>query len=195
MLDGLHVIEVDGVKDTRYKHWCGANPAFVSNLRTWGEAGTVTVKSLATPKIADRGIQCMMVGYPPDHTSDCYEMWDPATGGVHTTRDIIWLKRMYFEKLIRLPPPEIDTQGGDLAVKIPQAVILGAGEDNVQLGYETTDNETTEAEEGNENETEVENEPEAEAASEGTRTRSGRAVRMPERLIEEMRQQAIMRSS
>jgi hypothetical protein len=70
---------------------CGHNPKFIEHLRTWGEVRTVNLKSKGTPKIADRGIQCMMVGYSTNHTSDCYEMWDPITGGVHTTRDIIWL--------------------------------------------------------------------------------------------------------
>jgi hypothetical protein len=83
LLDGLHVIELDGKLDTRYKHWCGKNPKFIGHLRTWGEAGTVSLKSKATPKIADRGIQCMMVGYSTDHTGDCYDMWNPETGGIH----------------------------------------------------------------------------------------------------------------
>lgn len=37
----------------------------------------------------------MFVGYPKEHDSDTYEMWDPITGGIHVTRDVIWLKRMY----------------------------------------------------------------------------------------------------
>jgi hypothetical protein len=98
LLNGLHVIELDGIQATRYEHWCGSNPKFANHLRTWGKAGTVNLKSKATPKVADRGIQCMMVGYSTNHTGDCYEMWDPNTGGVHTTRDIIWPKRMYFTK-------------------------------------------------------------------------------------------------
>ena len=34
LLDGLQVIELDGVKATRYEHWCGKNPAFSKHLRT-----------------------------------------------------------------------------------------------------------------------------------------------------------------
>jgi hypothetical protein len=47
-----------------------------------------------TPKIADRGIQCVFVGHSKDHDGDCYEMWYPKTNRVYTTRDVIWPNRM-----------------------------------------------------------------------------------------------------
>ena len=72
LLDGLVTIDLDGVTATRYEHWCGKNPEFAKNLRTWGEAGTVTVKTKMTPKVKDRGIQCMFVGYALDHPGDTY---------------------------------------------------------------------------------------------------------------------------
>jgi hypothetical protein len=125
LLDGLRVITLDGVIDTRYKHWCGTNPKFVEHLCTWGEVGTVNLKEIGTPKIADRGIQCMMVGYSTDHTSDCYEMWDPATGGLHKTRTIIWLKGMYVPKVSLDPPAD----GDDIQVTITvQHSSIKAGE-------------------------------------------------------------------
>jgi hypothetical protein len=99
-LDGLTVTEIDGVKDTRYKHWCGENPKFVNHLRTWGEAGTVKLRTRATTKVEDRGKPCMFVGYSKGHHGDCYEMWDPDTHMVHQSRDVIWLKRMFFERAI-----------------------------------------------------------------------------------------------
>jgi hypothetical protein len=37
-----------------------------------------------------------MLGYADDHAGDVYRMWDPDTDGVHETRDVTWLKRMYF---------------------------------------------------------------------------------------------------
>lgn len=40
-----------------------------------------------------------MANYSTDHTSNCYDMWSPTTGGIHTTQDIIWLKQMYFPKV------------------------------------------------------------------------------------------------
>ena len=98
LLDGLTVITIDGKADTRYKHWCGSNPKFTNHLRTWGEAGTVTLRDHKSGKIIDRGVHCMFVGYATDHAGDCYRMWDPTTGRVHLTRDIRWLKRMFFTK-------------------------------------------------------------------------------------------------
>jgi hypothetical protein len=46
LLDGLVPIEIDGITKTRYEHWSDkGNPKFADHLRTWGEAGTVTLKS------------------------------------------------------------------------------------------------------------------------------------------------------
>jgi hypothetical protein len=98
-LDGLTVIKIGNNEATRYEHWCGKNPEFSEYLRTWGEVGTVKIKTNATPRIGDRGVQCMCVGYSLDHTADCYEMWDPATSRVHQTRDVIWLNRMYYNRI------------------------------------------------------------------------------------------------
>ena len=73
-------------------------PAFAKHLRTWGEAGTVKIKTKTTPKLADRGVQCMMVGYALDHDGDCYRMWNPETNSVYETRDVVWMKWMYYQK-------------------------------------------------------------------------------------------------
>jgi len=69
----------------------------------WEEAGTVKTKTKTTPKLNDQGVPCMFVGYAVDHPGDCYRMYDPKTQRVHITRDIIWLKRMYYEKPTRIP--------------------------------------------------------------------------------------------
>ena len=97
-MDGLVTTELQGKVATRYEHWCGQLPKWVKHLRTWGESGTVKIKTNTTPKIADRGIQCIFVGYSKDHDGDCYEMWYPKTNRVYTTRDVIWLNRMYYTK-------------------------------------------------------------------------------------------------
>jgi hypothetical protein len=89
--DGLQVTTIDGLTTTRYKHFCGRNPKFAQHLRTWGEAGTVRTKMKTSSTIADRGVQGMFIGYAKDHEGDCYQVWNPKTEGVHTTRDIVWL--------------------------------------------------------------------------------------------------------
>ena len=39
------------------------------------------------------------MGYALDHAGDVYRMYNPATNQAHVTRDVIWLKRMYYEKM------------------------------------------------------------------------------------------------
>jgi hypothetical protein len=100
-LDGLIVMNIDGKTATRYEHWNGELPKWVKHLKTWGEAGTVKIKTKMTPKLEDRGIQCMFVGHSMDHDGDCYEMWYPKTNSLYQSRDVIWLKRMHYR-----PAPE-----------------------------------------------------------------------------------------
>jgi hypothetical protein len=50
-LDGLCEVELEGVKSSRYKHWNRENPKFAANLRTWGEAGVVTLFPKSRPLI------------------------------------------------------------------------------------------------------------------------------------------------
>lgn len=45
LLDGLIPIDLDGITKPQVKHWSGGMPAYVQHLCTWGEAGTVTIKS------------------------------------------------------------------------------------------------------------------------------------------------------
>jgi hypothetical protein len=62
-LDGLVVIEVNGKRETICHHMFGKTPEWAKHLRTFGEAGTVKIKTDTTPKLHDRGVQCMFVGY------------------------------------------------------------------------------------------------------------------------------------
>ena len=95
-LDGLTPITLGGVTMTRYEHAFGTLPAFAHNLRIWGEAGVVSLKAKIHSKLTNKGTTCVMVGYAPNHAGDVYEMWNPATSGLHTTRDVRWLNRMYY---------------------------------------------------------------------------------------------------
>ena len=98
-LDGLMVVEVDGITKTRYKHFVRQNPMFAKHLRMWGEAGTVKIKTSMSPKLNDKGTHCMFVGYTYNHLGDCYRMYDPKTRRTRETRDIIWLKQMFYKRL------------------------------------------------------------------------------------------------
>lgn len=73
LLDGLTIVKnEEGKMDTRFMHICISNPKFIAFMRTWGEAGTVKIKTKTTTKVENRGVHCMFVGYSLDHPSDCY---------------------------------------------------------------------------------------------------------------------------
>jgi hypothetical protein len=95
-LDGLIVKDLNGSIKSRVEHWSGRMPTYVRYLREWGEAGVVKIKKNSTPKLADRGITCMLVGYADYHTGDCYKMLNWKTKRILVTRDVLWLKRTYF---------------------------------------------------------------------------------------------------
>ena len=100
MLDGLTIIEVDGHRQSRYKHVFKKKPKFVKYLHTIGEAGTVKITNDTTPKLQDCGINCIFVGYAENHPEGCYQMYDPATHRVHQSRNVVWLHRMFYKKHI-----------------------------------------------------------------------------------------------
>eukprot|EP00957_Ditylum_brightwellii_P062757 4762777-Ditylum_brightwellii.AAC.1 len=70
LLDGVVVVEVNGVKSTKYEHFCGKLPIFLKYLKQWGKAGTVKVQIKTTPKLDDCSITCMMIGYAIKHKAD-----------------------------------------------------------------------------------------------------------------------------
>ena len=96
MLDGLQVITLGGKTATRDVHIYGSNPRWTKNLQTFGEAGVV--KEGKDGKTGNRGIAMVFCGYPYNRESDSMRMWNPGTNRVVTTSDVIWLKRMYYER-------------------------------------------------------------------------------------------------
>ena len=96
-LDRLTVVEINGVTKTCYEHFVGQNPMFAKHLQMWGKAGTVKIKTSTSPKLNDKGTHCMFVGYTYNRPGDCYRMYDPKTGRTQETRDIIWLKWMFYQ--------------------------------------------------------------------------------------------------
>ena len=139
-LDGLSLVKVKGKIATRYQHMFGKNPAWVKHLRTFGEAGTVKVKGKYTPKLSDRGAQCMMVGYAEQHDGDVYRMWNPLTRKIHVTRDVIWLKQMLFKKKV---DEEAAIPGAELGVET-NLVESNQDNDDEEIEQETKGNEDTE---------------------------------------------------
>lgn len=170
-LDGLVVVTLNDKTCTRDEHVYGKVPKWATKLRTYGEAGVV--KEGKDGKTGDRGQDMMFVGYAVDRDSDCVRMYNPETNRVVQTRDVIWLKRMYYEK----PEP---------------AAKIEINDDNEA----TTENENPESSTGETNGNEIDEsgvgDVDADAsttvASNLTRTRYGRVVKPPERLSMESMQ-------
>ena len=208
-LDALQMIEINGEKKSRHEHWNGKLPAYAKALRTWGEAGTVTLKQKMESKMSDRGVTCMFVGYNSDSGDDVYRMWNPETKRIHCTRDIIWLKRYFFENDTGAKS-EIFSAGenGNNVNTNPANDIDESIDDDFEFNRDADENfarndtnivsDDSEMEPSDESENEnVEAEPEnenVEAESENNKnttvaentTRSGRTVTAPSRLIDTM---------
>jgi hypothetical protein len=86
-----------GHTKTRYERMGLPVPKWAnkSTMLVFGEAGIV--KQGKNGKLGDRGVPMVFVGYPKDHASYCYRMWNPATGKCNEVRDVIWLHRMYYQ--------------------------------------------------------------------------------------------------
>ena len=189
-LDWLAVVTIDGKTTTRYKHWSKSDkdPKFAKCLRTWGEAGTVKTRRVTTSKIEDRGTTCMLVGYALNHDSGVYRLWNEATDRVIVSRDVTWLKRMYFEK--RAENPEMivaptftnevwEGEDDNESILEPSIDESEQSEDDSDTGSQQTDDNNEDSGE------EIENEEEGGQNAEATVTRRGRIVIPPERLLEE----------
>ena len=93
----LGTLVVDkGQTKTRNERIGLSNPKWANTkIRTFGQAGVVTRGK--NGKLGDRGIPMMFVGYPINHASDSYRMYNPKTSKISEVRDVIWLKRMYYQ--------------------------------------------------------------------------------------------------
>jgi len=65
----------------------------------------------------------MMIGYADEHDGDCYRMWEPIDYYIYLTRDVIWLKRMYYANQ--------SMPNTDYVIEVPTEG-LEAGENGVQ---------------------------------------------------------------
>ena len=93
-LDGLVVVKIKGKLATWDMHLFGVNPTWSKKLCVWGEAGVVAEGK--DSKTGNRGTTMMFVGYT-EHKSDSVWMWDSCTTRGIVSRDVIWLKRMFFK--------------------------------------------------------------------------------------------------
>lgn len=184
MLDGLAIIDIDGRKKSRYEHFnedyehhSGGLPQWTTNMRTFGEAGVVKTRKVNTPKIYDRGVTCMFVGYNDKAGNDVHRMWNPQTNRVHNTRDIVWMKKLFYDKVV----DDSSYYDGDIRVGRDK------GKETADDGsdYESDDDLVSlPAIMNNESASDDEEDEEDEKDEELKTTRSGRKVRTPDRYKE-----------
>jgi hypothetical protein len=60
VLDWLTAVTIDGVMAMKIKDFSNSIPAFVNHLRTFGEAGVVTIVGTIKKKVDIRGLLCLM---------------------------------------------------------------------------------------------------------------------------------------
>ena len=186
-LDSLVTVKSKGKSCTRHHMWYGKEPAFVKNMKVWGEAGIVSNKSTNTNKLQNKGIMCMFVGYPDDHAGDCYRMYDPKTSRILTTRDVRWIGKYYYghDKIKKEVKVEADS---GLEEAVPDDT------DDKDAIQQT--NQVAAMNDDSDDDSSVESQPQANMAN-ATRaatrsadgsvtTRSGRTVRPPRLLMNEM---------
>ena len=93
-LDGLVIVDINVVKKTQVEHYANIIPRWVKHMRTFGEAGTV--RTGKDGKVNNRGVTMMMVGYADKHEGNCYQMFNPLRNSIVESRDVTWLRRMYY---------------------------------------------------------------------------------------------------
>jgi hypothetical protein len=47
-------------------------------------------------KIGDQGVTGMFMGYASNHEGNCYRIKNPNTKKIYETRDVVFLKKMFF---------------------------------------------------------------------------------------------------
>ncbi len=77
----------DGVNSYQKMH--GYNSHQVPHLKVFGSTAYVTIRR-TTGKLDKRAKKCIFVGYADDHAVDCYRFFDPETGNIILSRDVMW---------------------------------------------------------------------------------------------------------
>jgi len=165
LLDSLIIVNINGVDKPRYEHDGMSTPKWINDMKVFGEAGVVKLKTKISPKMDNKGKTCIFVGYPLNHADSTYLMYDPETKGIHISRDVVFLRRMYWKKK------------NDASKEV---ITVDLYEEDLNNNQETVNNpiETGESNDNNQPET-----PDVDLSEEPRR--SGRESKPPARLIED----------
>ena len=78
-------------------------------MKTWGEAGVVKEPKCWKSKLGKCGREAMFVGYALNGPSDTLRMYVPETNAIRETRNIQWMKKMYYQEDNSLPDVTVDS--------------------------------------------------------------------------------------
>ena len=96
-LQGLEIINIDGVTKTRIEHLSEKLPAFTKyRLHVYGEAAVIKIKKENQPKADDYGVTVIFACYSANRPGDCYCFFNPKTLKTYHSRDATWLGRQYW---------------------------------------------------------------------------------------------------
>ena len=83
---------------TPHQHLFDELPKYARNLKTFGEIGVCKDNSKRKKaKLENKGKHAMFVGYADNHAGDVFRMLNLSTNKIITTRDVIWIQKMYGE--------------------------------------------------------------------------------------------------
>ena len=94
LLDNMLVEEV--TNKSPHEKFFGEMPKFSEHLRVFGEVGVIRkIENKTQPKLENKGLYAIFVGYSSDHSGDVYRMYCPTTRNVRMSRDVRWLNKNY----------------------------------------------------------------------------------------------------
>ena len=73
-LDEMVVETIGGETKTCIEHSGDKIPGWMNSPKVWGEAGTVKTFDHMTPKLKNKGIHCMFIGYSTDRSEQCFNI-------------------------------------------------------------------------------------------------------------------------
>ena len=92
-----NIIVTDPLKLTSSELFHGTNPKWTKHLRTFGEIAILVDNRKIKGKLEDRGIPCIFIGYPENHSGDVYKFFNYKLKSVLHSRDVVWIGQKYGE--------------------------------------------------------------------------------------------------
>ena len=92
-----NILVTEGNEKCPYEKLYGTLPKFTANLKTFGEVVIIKKSELQgiKPKLDNRGIVGIFVGYSHNHGEGVYRFYCPENKSVRLSRDVKWMGKSY----------------------------------------------------------------------------------------------------